>query len=106
MKRPKNSAGTVISVRVVPRSSLEEIARDAEGVWKVKLTAPALEGRANEALICMLSKRLGIRKSEVQIISGEKARLKRVKIEGLDGGRIEDILGSDRQVRKKGIKAG
>ena len=92
----------MISVRVVPRSSLEEITRDAEGVWKVKLTAPALEGRANEALISMLSKRLGIRKSAVQIISGEKARLKRVKIAGLDGGRIEELLTSGRQARKKG----
>jgi len=102
VKRLKPSEGTVISVRVVPRSSLEEITRDAEGVWKVKLTAPALEGRANEALISMLSKRLGIRKSAVQIISGEKARLKRVKIAGLDGGRIEELLTSDRQARKKG----
>jgi len=102
VKRLKPSEGTVISVRVVPRSSLEEITRDAEGVWKVKLTAPALEGRANEALISMLSKRLGIRKSAVQIISGEKARLKRVKIAGLDGGRIEELLTSGRQARKKG----
>jgi len=102
VKRLKPSEGTVISVRVVPRSSLEEITRDAEGVWKAKLTAPALEGRANEALISMLSKRLGIRKSAVQIISGEKARLKRVKIAGLDGGRIEELLTSGRQARKKG----
>ncbi len=91
----------MISVRVVPRSSLEDIALDGGGVWKARLTAPALEGRANESLISMLSKRLGIRKSAIEIISGEKARLKRIRLTGIEGRKIEEILSAGISARKK-----
>jgi len=79
---------------VVPRSSLEDIHIEADGTWKVKLTAPAIEGRANNALINLLAGLLGVAKRDVKILSGESSRLKRVRISGLDGGKVQGLLSS------------
>jgi uncharacterized protein (TIGR00251 family) len=51
-----------------------------EDRFKVYLTAPAIEGRANEALINILADHLQVRRSEVQIIRGEKSRDKIIEI--------------------------
>ena len=50
---------------------------------KVRLTAPPVEGRANEALIALLPQRLGVRKSQVQIVAGTTSRRKMIRVVGL-----------------------
>jgi uncharacterized protein (TIGR00251 family) len=78
------SKGTLsFSARVQPRASKNEIAGTIEGALKVRLTAPALENRANEALLAFLSELLRIPKAAVRIRSGEHSRTKRVEIRGL-----------------------
>lgn len=73
----------IIQVKVVPRASREEISVEEDGVYKVKLTAPALEGKANKALVGLLSKRLHISKSRVEILSGEHSRTKKISIDSM-----------------------
>ena len=66
------------------------IVGNEEGIIKVKLTAPPVEGRANKALKEFLSGRLGLPRKNIEIISGTKSRLKSVRIEGLN---IKEIVG-------------
>jgi len=85
--------GTVtISVRVQPRASKDQIAGTIDGALKIRLTAPAVENRANEALIEFLSTLLKTPKSAVRIQSGERGRNKRVEVRGVTGRQVLDLL--------------
>lgn len=79
---------TIIRVKVLPRASKDQIVGQENGVFKVKLTAPPVEGRANKALNAFLAKRLGLPKGNVEIVSGTRSRLKSVRIGGLS---VEDV---------------
>ncbi len=71
-----------LAVRVVPNARKSEIAGWTDGVLRVRLHAPAVEGRANEELIRFLAELFGTRRSQVVIVRGEKAREKMLEIEG------------------------
>ncbi len=66
----------------MPRSSKDQVERHAGG-FKVKLTAPPVEGKANSALQKFLAKKLEIAKTNIQILSGEKGREKVIRIQGV-----------------------
>jgi uncharacterized protein (TIGR00251 family) len=71
------------AVRVVPRSSRNQIVGVEGGALKIKLTAPPVEGAANAALIEFVAEWLGVRRSAVLIVSGDKARNKLVRVSGV-----------------------
>jgi uncharacterized protein len=75
--------GIILEVRVGPRSSKNEIVGVADRVVKIKLTAPPVDGAANEMLIGMLAKKFKIKKSDVEIIKGESSRHKLIKLKGV-----------------------
>ncbi|MGD9076528.1 MAG: DUF167 domain-containing protein [Desulfobacteraceae bacterium] len=79
---------TRIRVKVLPRSSRNQVIGKEGDVFKVNLTSPPVEGKANKALIELLAKRLRIAKGRIEIISGKSSRLKTVRISGLS---LEDI---------------
>jgi uncharacterized protein len=58
----------------------------------VRVTAPPLEGRANEALRKLLAKRLGIAKSKVTVVRGQRSRDKTVRVEGLEEAAARRVL--------------
>jgi uncharacterized protein (TIGR00251 family) len=88
--------GTVaFAVRVQPRASKEEIAGVHEGALKIRLCAPAVENRANEALVEFLATILKTPKSAVRIQGGEHARIKRVEIFGVTRQQILNLLRED-----------
>jgi|SRR5882724_68008 len=80
------------AVRVQPRASRDEVAGEMDGALKVRLQAPAIEGRANEALIEYLARLLKRPKAAVRISSGERSRLKRVEITGVTKNEILGLL--------------
>jgi len=87
------AAGTVIfAVRVQPRANKDEIAGEMAGALKVRLRAPAVEGRANEALIEFLAELLKTSKGAVRILSGERSRMKRLEIRGVTKQQIERLV--------------
>ena len=73
----------IVSVRVQPRASKDEIVGVIEGALKVRLRAPALEDRANEALCQYLAEVLKTPKAAVRILSGHRSRSKRVEVRGV-----------------------
>jgi uncharacterized protein len=82
----------VVTVRVQPRASKNEIAGVVQGVLKIRLCAPAVENRANEALVEFLAEVLKRPKSAVRIQSGEHGRMKRVEIQGVTRQQILDLV--------------
>lgn len=88
--------GTItLTVRVQPRASKDEITGAMEGALKVRLCAPAVENRANDALIEFLADVLKTAKSAVRIQSGEHSRTKRVEIRGVSKQQVLSLLQQD-----------
>jgi uncharacterized protein (TIGR00251 family) len=77
------NGGVTFAVRVVPRSSRNQIVGVEGGALKIKLTAPPVEGAANAELIEFVAKWLDVRRSAVSIVSGDKARNKLVRVSGV-----------------------
>lgn len=84
----KNNA-LVFTVRVVPRASKSEIAGSLDGALKVRIASPPVDGAANAELVKLLSKTFGVAKNAVEILSGQTAKTKQVKISGVGA---EDFL--------------
>ena len=90
------NAGTV-RVRLQPRAARDEIVGEREGALLVRLTAPPVENRANEALCRLLAKRLGVAPTRVTLLRGAKSRDKTVQVEGLSTTEIARALGLSAQ---------
>lgn len=73
-----------ISVRVQARARRDEIAGRRGGVIVVRVSAPALEGRANRAVCRLLAARLGVPPSRITIVRGEHHREKVLRVEGVE----------------------
>jgi len=71
-------------IRVLPRSSRNEVVGEmADGTLKVKLTAPPVDGKANEALVELLAEHFDISKSKIKIVKGLTSKNKAIEIIGL-----------------------
>lgn len=69
-----------LAVQVVPNARKSEVAGEVEGVIRIRLQAQPIEGRANEELVRMLAKLLGVSKSSVEVVQGQTGRRKLVEI--------------------------
>jgi len=69
-----------IYVKVLPRSSRNSVEKISEGEFKVKLTAPPVDGEANKMLIEILADYFSVPKSSVEIVGGKSAKTKIVDI--------------------------
>ena len=85
--------GVVLTVKAVPRASKSEVA-GAEGAWlRVRVKAPPVDGKANEALVKFFSSLFGVPKGSVAILSGDTARLKRIRVAGIGAASARRALG-------------
>ncbi len=84
--------GTLLRVRVTPRSSRTEIDGVQAGALRVRLNAPPVEGAANKSLCEFLAKSIGCRKSAVRIARGERSRDKTVLISGVSTDDVRTVL--------------
>jgi len=89
LKITEVKGGVTFAVQVVPRASRNEIVGVHGDALKVCLTAPPVEGRANEALVVLLAQRLGIRKRQVEIVAGATSRRKMIRVIGLSPQEVE-----------------
>lgn len=76
--------GILLTVRVIPRAAKPGVAGLRGDALLVRLQAPPVEGAANEELMAVIAKQLGVPRSAVTIVSGEKGRQKRVRVGGID----------------------
>ncbi len=82
-----------IDIKVVTNAHINEVAgRMADGKIKIRLNEKPISGKANQALINFISEKLNIPKGAILITSGEKSRIKRIRIDALSKEDIEKIL--------------
>ncbi len=91
----KHPHGVVLLVRVQPKASRAGIGGEWSGRLKVRLNSPPEGGKANRELVALVAKRLGIAKSRVSIVKGEKGKEKSLLCMGIDEKGAEGLLGGD-----------
>ena len=79
-------------MKVIPRSSRTEMLGKENDIYRMKLTDPPVEGKANKAVIELLAEKLGVPKREIEIVSGKTGRLKTIRIRGLAAGEVAQAL--------------
>ena len=84
--------GIVFSIQVLPRSSKCELVGIHDNALKLKITAPPVEGQANEECIRFISHFLGIKKAQVAIIGGHKSKKKQISVTGLKKKDMETLI--------------
>jgi uncharacterized protein (TIGR00251 family) len=80
------------SVRVQPRASKDEFAGLRNGVLRIRLRAPPVEGAANEALVRFLADQLGVARRHVRIVSGISSRNKVIEVDDVARPALDRIL--------------
>lgn len=91
MKVTETADGVVIAVKVQPgakRSAITGVHADA---LKIAVAAPPVDGKANAELIKFLSEALGVKRGQIQIIRGEKAKQKQVLLTGLTANDVSKL---------------
>lgn len=71
---------TRITVRIVPNASKTELVNRDAGIWKIRVAAPAVDGKANEALVRFLADEFDCAPSKITIVRGHTAKTKIVDI--------------------------
>ncbi|HYW81016.1 MAG TPA: DUF167 domain-containing protein [Thermoguttaceae bacterium] len=91
-----HASGTILPVRAQPGARRNEIRGEQDGMLKVSVTQAPEKGKANKALIGLLSKQLSLRKSQLELIAGETSSKKRFLVSEITpdvlAQRIEQIL--------------
>ena len=82
-----------IDVHVQPRAKNTEIVGMHGDAIKIRLQSPPIDGAANEELIRLLSQKLGVQQSDVELIGGASSRRKRIRINGLTARDVRRVLG-------------
>lgn len=85
--------GVEFKLRVVPRASKTEIVGEMAGAVKVRVSSPPVDGAANAELVKLFAKRFGVAKSNVEIVSGQTSRAKRIRIIGVTAEQMRNALG-------------
>lgn len=88
----QTSTGVTFQVRVQPRAKKNAIVGEVGEALKLALTAPPVEGRANQACIAFLAEVLNVARSSITIASGESSRNKVIRVAGLSAEQVGPIL--------------
>lgn len=88
----EKNGGVVFNARIQPRARCNQIAGVHGDALKIALTAPPVEGAANEACIAFLAKHFGLPRSRVEIVGGQTSRNKIIRLQGIDKATFEAVL--------------
>jgi uncharacterized protein (TIGR00251 family) len=88
----EHAEGCVLPVRAQPGARRAGVQGEQAGALKIAVTAPPEDGRANQALIEVLRKALGVKRSQVELIGGQTSREKRFLIRGLTQSELQTRL--------------
>jgi uncharacterized protein len=88
----ETETGVIFRIRVVPRASRCEAAGFQDDALKLRITAPPVEGKANEACITLLAELLGVKKARIEIVAGHGSRTKTVVVKGVKATEIAALI--------------
>ena len=83
-----------LSLQISANARSNSLAGWSNGRLKVKIHAPAVDGKANRELLRFLAGELGVRPGDLQIVRGEHAKLKTIRVETLDENALREKLGA------------
>jgi uncharacterized protein (TIGR00251 family) len=89
----ESQAGTTFAVKIHPRAKKNAITGQVGDALKVALTAPPVDGKANDACIEFFAKLLNVARSSVTIAAGQTSRNKVIRVAGLTAQQVRDRLG-------------
>jgi uncharacterized protein len=84
---------TDLIVRLQPRARRDEVVGERGGAVVIRVTAPPVDGKANDALCRLIAKAAGIPPSKVAIVRGHSSRDKVVRVDGIDAAALHRALG-------------
>ena len=85
-------AGVELAVLVQPRASRTRVVGEHDGLLKIQLAAPPVDGEANAALLEFLARCLGVSRRQVTLAAGDTSRRKRVVVQGLGAADVEAVM--------------
>ena len=88
-----NQAAIFLKIHLLPRASRDEICGLHGDAIKIRVTAPPVEGKANQALQRFIAEKLNLSSSQVEIIAGQHSREKLLQITGISRAEVEKALG-------------
>ena len=89
----ETDGGLILSVKIQPRSSANQIGEPLGDELRIKVTAPPVDSAANEAVVQFLAKRLGCSRGSVELIRGQTSRHKVIRLHGLTASEVLEKLG-------------
>jgi uncharacterized protein (TIGR00251 family) len=97
MKKATRPEGALLPVRVQPRAGRDEVAGWHGHALRVRVAAPPVGGRANQAVIALLAEALGLPRSSIEVVSGDTSRDKLVRVGRRSLAEIRALLNGARQ---------
>jgi uncharacterized protein len=88
----QHAEGVILPVRAQPGARKNAILGEQNGALKLAVTAPADQGKANKALVELLAEILSLKRSQIELLKGEKSREKRFLIRGLNLADLQERL--------------
>jgi hypothetical protein len=82
--------GIIVSIRISPNAKKNEIIKDGD-IFKLKITAQPIDGKANKAVIEFLSKQFKIPKTSIKILKGETSKDKTILLMTMDNDKLQNI---------------
>jgi len=89
----ESSGGVIFTAKVVPGSSRTTVAGVLDDMVKVRVAAAPEKGKANQCLVTFLASQLGVKKGDVEILSGETRPIKQVRVAGISVATLLEKLG-------------
>lgn len=86
------AGGVLLRVRVQPKASRDAVVEACAGYYRIALTAPPVEGAANEALVLFIARILGVKRRQITIAAGAQSRMKSLQIQDLDPIQVRHAL--------------
>jgi len=88
----ETAAGVTFAVKVRPRARRNAVVGELGGAVKIALTAPPIDGRANQACIEFLAELLSLPRSAIEIVSGQSSRSKLIRVAGISVQQLRVLL--------------
>ena len=93
LKLTKVDKTFILSIYVQPQAKTTAIAGEFNGMLKIKVAAPPVDGAANEAVTDWIAQKLGIRSHDIQLIRGQTSRIKVFEVSGIEAHEILEEFG-------------